>query len=277
MQEKGKITSFDATRYLDHYKRRLVRRPVSLVLTEHSYPPGQLLERSWIPIVFRAFSGLASRLSIRDLLIIGTFYSGDLLSCVPADKQFCLVYENLPNIPGPEGIDLRDNIFSASFFDAGRQKVPELFNTHLLALHYLCLQQSHDRVRKGGGVLTSIGGRIPLEIIFNLHQVCHYSPELIVFDLKIQSEPETVLPEYCRAEEQNGVEFTFYAPEALALVTEGRLSGLDGRELLDSLKGKLECYAMSAREAMKRYLRGKDVAHSVFMVFGERQEINHAV
>jgi hypothetical protein len=321
MRKDHQALSFNATQYLAPYEQKRVSRPVSLTLTENTYPLAEFPERSWVSIAFKAFSRLTNRIQTKDLLIVGTgngldalgaieifdldsitvtdifeeslsvaqenifanlkdktqikkdFYTGDLLSCVPAEKQFCLIYENLPNLPAPKDLNLEAGINSASFFDPEQHKVPELFDSYLLALHYLCLQQAHSRVRKGGGVLTSIGGRIPLEIVFKLHRECGYSPELIVYDLKIQSEPDEVIPGYCKAEEQNGVEFKYYAPEALEIVASIRRKGLEGKELADAVEEDLNRYSMSAHEALDRYHQGKEVAHSVFMVFGERCEI----
>lgn len=227
-----------------------------------------LLEASLTVARENIFANLKDKTQIK-----ADFYAGDLLSSVPKQKQFCLIYENLPNLPAPKDIDLKVGINSASFFDAEQHKIPKLFDTYLLALHYLCLQQAHSRVRKGGGVLTSIGGRIPLDIVFQLHQACGYSPELIVFDLKIQTEPGEVLPGYCKAEKQNGVEFRLYAPEALEIVAAFGQQGLQGKELADAVEEDLNRYSMSAHEALNRYHQGKEVAHAVFMVFGERQEL----
>lgn len=321
MKTDSKILSFNATQYLAPYKQRRVCRPVSLILTEQTYPLSEFPERSWVSIAFKAFLRLANKIKVQNLLIVGTgngldalgaieifdldsitvtdlleeslsvarenifanlkdntqiktdFYAGDLLSSVPPKKAFCLIYENLPNIPAPKDMNLKAGINSASFFDAEQHKVPKLFDTYLLALHYLCLKQTHSRVKKGGGILTSIGGRIPLDIVFQLHRTCGYSPELIVFDLKIQSEPDEIIPGYCKAEEQNGIKFRFYAPEALKIVAAAQMQGLEGKELADAVEEDLNRYAMSAHEALNWYHQGKEVAHAVYMVFGERQEI----
>jgi hypothetical protein len=311
------VPAVDVTDYLAPYPVRRVRRPVRLELTEHSFPIEPVAEQSWLAFAFRAFSRLAGRMAVRDLLIIGTgngldalgaleifdlrslavtdltreslwvarqnvlsqledasgiqidFHAGDLLSCVPAGKRFCLIYENLPNIRAAAGMNVELGTIAGRFFDAAQLSVPEPFETHLLALHYECLQQARGFLRAGGGVLTAIGGRVPLDVAFGLHRACGYLPELVVFDLKSQSEPELVLPAYCRAEEEHGVEFSFYAPEALETVGAARRSGLDGRELADAVEEDLLTCAMSAREAMARCRRGRAVAHSVFMIFGE--------
>jgi methylase of polypeptide subunit release factors len=198
------------------------------------------------------------------------FHSGDLLSCVPAKARFDLVYENLPNLPATAEIQLQRGTHSGRFFDATARSVPEPFSSHLLALHYLCLRQSWQHVTPGGGVLTAIGGRIPDDIAFALHRACGYAPELVAFDVKPQIEPELVLPAYRRAEDEQGLEFTFYATEAAEIVAERRRGGLDGRELADSVAGDLRPLAMSAREAAQRSQRGDQVAHSVLMILGRQ-------
>jgi hypothetical protein len=290
---------------------------VRLELTEHSFPLEPSAERSWLSLAFRAFSRLAGRMNVRDLLIIGTgngldalgaleifdlrslvvtdlhdeslsvarrnivshlegasgidisFHSGDLLACVPPAKRFCLIYENLPNVRAAADQDLELGTVAGRFFDARELTVPEVFETHQLALHYECLQQAAGFLRDWGGALTAIGGRIPLDRAFDLHRACGYLPELVAFDVKIQTEPDLVLPAYCLVEEQNHVEFRFYAPEALGLVDERRRLGLEGQELADAVEDELLRHAMSAHEAMERCRRGQAVAHSVFMILGE--------
>jgi hypothetical protein len=199
-----------------------------------------------------------------------SFHAGDLLSCVPPARRFSLVYENLPNIPAPAEIEIRRGAIAGRFFEAGKLEVPEVFEAYLLALHHCCLREAWPRVRAGGGVLTAIGGRMPHDVAFELHRVCGYRPELVAFDVKLQVEPELVIPPYRRAEARSGVEFTFYAPEAIELVAERRRTGLDGQQLADALAGDLRGLSMSAREAEDRMRRGQSVAHSVLMIFGER-------
>jgi hypothetical protein len=197
------------------------------------------------------------------------FHAGDLLSCVPAERRFSLVYENLPNLPAPAGAELRRGTIAGRFFGARELEVPELFATHLLALHYRCLQDARPRLAEHGGVLTAIGGRIPHDVAFELHRAAGYRPALVAFDVKVQVEPELVIPPYSHAEARGGVEFTFYPPEAIALAADARRSGLDGQELAVAVADDLRRLSMSAREAEERTRRGRPVAHSVLMIFGE--------
>ena len=193
---------------------------------------------------------------------------------MPPERRFGLVYENLPNIPATADVDLEFGINSGRFFDATGLRVPQPFEDYLLALHYRCLREARGHVRDAGGVLTAIGGRMPDDVAFGLHRACGYLPELVAFDVKLQSEPDLVLPGYRRVEEQKGVEFRFYAAEATEIVAEGRRSGLDGQELADAVEGELRRLSMSAHEAEDRSRRGQPVAHSVLMIFGERRGLN---
>jgi len=196
------------------------------------------------------------------------FHAGDLLSCVPAGQRFRLVYENLPNLPAPAAADLRRGTLAGRFFAAGAVEVPEPFGAYRLALHHRCLREARPRLRPGGGVLTAIGGRMPPAVAFDLHRACGYRPRLVAFDVKLQVEPELVVPPYRDAEAEHGLPFTFYAPEAIPLVADARRAGLDGQALADAVAGDLGMLAIAAREAAERTARGLRVAHSVLMIFG---------
>lgn len=196
------------------------------------------------------------------------FLAGDLFAPVPAGFRFDLVYENLPNIPAPAGVDLRRGRNSGRYFDPASLRVPEPFDRYLVALHFRCLREARSHLRAGSCVLTAIGGRMPLAVALDLHRTCGYAPELVAFDVKPQTEPDLVLPGYRRAEARAGVEFRYYAGEAVELVARHRRAGLEGQALFDAVEAKLERLAISAREAERRSRRGERVAHSVLMIAG---------
>ena len=320
MHQRISESAWDATEYLAPYHRGRVRRRVSISLTNNTYHPGESTDSSWLPIVFRAFSELAKKVAVKDMLIIGSgngvdalgaieifdleaitvselfednlavirdniianleqatetkvsFYAGSLLSFVSPQQRFTLIYENLPNIPLPQGVSIKNGTNSASFFHPEHNGVPELFVTNLLVLHYLLLQQARVHVSAGGGVLTCIGGRVPLEVINKLHRSCGYSPELLVFDVKIQSEAATVLPCYFKAQRKTGVEFQYYLPGAVKIISEARRAGLQGIELATAVQHDLDRLAISIDDALARVRRGKDVAHTVYMIFGRPEK-----
>ena len=148
--------------------------------------------------------------------------------------------------------------------------MPEPFGRYLLALHHRCLVEARPRVRPGGGVLTAIGGRMPHDVVLDLHRACGYEPELLAFDVKRQVEPAVVLPPYAAAESAGDVTFTFYAREAIDVVADARRAGLDGRELADAVADELASLAITATEAERRRRAGHEVAHAVLMVLGRR-------
>jgi hypothetical protein len=189
---------------------------------------------------------------------------------VPAQWSFSLVYENLPNVPSSPDPDLRLGAIAGRFYAPSAPAVPEPFAKYMLGLHHRLLRQAWPRVNDSGGVLTAIGGRMPDEVAFALHRECGYAPELAAFDLKPQVEPGLMIPPYERAEAEHGVEFTFYAPEAIPVVAGLRDTGLEGQPLLDAAAPELERLSMSAREAAARVRQALPVAHSVLMIFGER-------
>jgi hypothetical protein len=203
--------------------------------------------------------------------IVLDFHAGDLMSCVPAGRSFSFVYENLPNVTSSPDHDLRRGTIAGRFYPPTESAVPERYARYMLDLHYCLLQQARPRLTSGGGVLTAIGGRMPDEVIFDLHRACGLRPELVAFDLKLQAEPQLMVPPYRRAESERGAAFRFYAAEAIATVAELRAGGLDGQPLADAAAPELERLSMSAGEAAARVERGLPVAHSVLMIFGERE------
>lgn len=200
-----------------------------------------------------------------------SFHAGDLLSSVPDGRRFSLVYENLPNLPASPELELRRGTIGGRFYAPTKLAVPKPFAAYTLSLHYRLLLQAWSRVKIGGGVLTAIGGRMPDEVAFGLHRECGYRPELMAYDLKLQVEPELMIPAYQRAEAEHGVEFKFYAPEAIGVIAALRDTGLEGQPLANAVAPELERLAISAREAAARVRRSLPVAHSVLMIFGERE------
>jgi hypothetical protein len=198
-----------------------------------------------------------------------TFHAGDRLSCVPTERSFSLVYENLPNVTSSPDHELRRGTIGGRFFAPAELRVPEPFSTYMLDLHYGLLLDARQRLSRGGGVLTALGGRAPNEVTFGLHTACGYRPELVAYDLKVQVEPQLMVPPYEHAETEHGIEYRFYAPEAIEIVARLRRTGLEGQRLADAAAPELERLTMSAREAAARTRQARPVAHSVLMIFGE--------
>ena len=94
---------------------------------------------------------------------------------------------------------LRDGQTSATYVgDRTRDKVPSFVSAALLDLHYVCLLQAREfnLLNDTGAVLSSIGGRVPLETILDLADAAGYVGRVLSLSWKEQSEPESVIGGY---------------------------------------------------------------------------------
>jgi hypothetical protein len=143
---------------------------------------------------------------------------GDVLLPLKGQKPFDLIYEsvqhiisyfarctyqirrrNLPNIPLPDMGNLYSGQTSATYVgDRTSDKVPHFVSTALLDLHYVCLLQAKafGLLSRSGAILSSIGGRVPLEAILKLADAAGYVGRVVSLSWKEQSEPEAVIGGY---------------------------------------------------------------------------------
>ena len=117
-------------------------------------------------VVERARSNILENVQVKNISVEG--YVGDIPSCLENSAPiFDLIYENLPNIPL-----VNENLYegqnSSTFIAARKELLPEFVTNSLLALHYIAIQQASSRLRAGGRILSSIGGRVPLSLILRM-------------------------------------------------------------------------------------------------------------
>ncbi len=100
----------DVTQYLKpYYSKQIVRDPAFLNVADHTYSADESLEKSWIPILFRAFSKIKSITQVRDVLIIGTGIGLDALGAI---EIFNLNSITLTDISEDVVFVARENIIS---------------------------------------------------------------------------------------------------------------------------------------------------------------------
>lgn len=192
--------------------------------------------------------------------------AGDLLDPIEEDQfKFDLVYENLPNIPLHDDFDISGGQTSSTFITHRSEQIPEYVQRYLIALHYLALRQARNMVRAGGRVLSSIGGRIPFEVIIRMGNDCGYVSDILTFTWKRQSEPEEVIGGYAAWEHQGHGPFRFY-PAVLLEKMFGTIShvaaGAQALEIERALK-PYEMTAVAAEEAMRA---GTAIGHTVVVM-----------
>ena len=180
---------------------------------------------------------------------------GDLLDPLQ-DEPICLdlLYENLPNFPISDEArlagKLADGQSSSTFMAAREGEIPEFISRSLITLHHLALKQARPLLKTGGRLLSSIGGRIPLENILRLGLESGYSSEILTFTWKRQSEAEEVIGGYAHWEEQRGLgPFRFYPVQALAEIFGSMTAVAAGNQAM-KIEQELSRYEMSACAAL---------------------------
>ncbi|WP_146074391.1 class I SAM-dependent methyltransferase [Pokkaliibacter plantistimulans] len=196
-------------------------------------------------------------------LLAGT---GDLLSPMTrSDVSFDLIYENLPNIPADEELRLEEGQNSSTFIASREEALPAFVSQYLISLHYLAIEQAYPLLNHGGRVLSSIGARIPLDIILKLSRSLGYDSSLLLYTWKVQSEPEDVIGGYAAWEKQGLGPFRFYPVKALHNAF-GPRAYVDGTDDAREIDHYLSYYELSAVEAYEALRAGQSIGHTVAML-----------
>lgn len=188
---------------------------------------------------------------------------GDLLYPLE-EEQFVLdlIYENLPNIPIYDDGNLKEGQTSSTFIANRSEEIPAFINRYLVTLHYLALKQAYPLLRDEGHILSSIGGRIPLEIIERLGTECGYSSEILTFTWKRQSESEEVIGGYAKWEQEGFGPFRFYPAQILA-DTFGSIEDVAAGAQARAIEYALSRHEMTACEALEAMKSGVQIGHTV--------------
>lgn len=181
------------------------------------------------------------------------------------NSKLDLIYENLPNIPIGDSESISNGQNSSTFILSREEHIPDFISRNLITLHYLALKQAHPLLRDGGHVLSSIGGRIPLEAILNLGSATGYASEIITFTWKRQSEPEEVIGGYAQWGEQGFGPFRFYPAHILAETFESIAHVAAGAQAIE-IEQALSQHEMTAGAALTALSSGMMIGHTVAML-----------
>ncbi|KAL8786294.1 MAG: hypothetical protein Q9213_002889 [Squamulea squamosa] len=142
---------------------------------------------------------------VREAALTAVGRPGDVLVPLKGQEPFDLIYENLPNIPLPRTGDLELAQTSSTFIgDRTADKVPHHVTSNLLDLHYVCLRQAKDLalLNPSGAVLSSVGGRVPIQAIMKMVESAGYTGRVLGLSWKAQSEPKAVIGGYAEHQKQ---------------------------------------------------------------------------
>ncbi|UHC17881.1 50S ribosomal protein L11 methyltransferase [Methylobacterium currus] len=189
--------------------------------------------------------------------------AGDLLDPIENESlKLDLIYENLPNIPLIQGDEIDDGQNSSTFVSSRKEVTPGFVDRFLIKLHYLALKQAHPLLRNGGRVLSSIGGRIPLQVIRQLGVEAGYESDILTFTWKQQSEPEEVIGGYANWEREGFGPFRFYPVQALSETFQSFsdvAAGLQSAEI----ERVLLPHELTASAALDAWKSGQSIGHTV--------------
>ncbi|MDR2788911.1 MAG: hypothetical protein LBD06_11310 [Candidatus Accumulibacter sp.] len=195
---------------------------------------------------------------------------GDLLSPLAGrGLRFDVIYENLPNIPLSDAGSLEEKRKSSSFVPPRAERVPPFADHWMLALHYVALAQALDFLNPGGFVISTLGGRIPLDILQRLALEAGLKPSFLNYSWKAQAEGEDVLPSYTDLEARGFGPFHYYPVDVLEKVFDGvspRESGLRAFEI----ERELQPHRVTAAQAWQDYQQGHRVGHTVAVLKSSR-------
>jgi methylase of polypeptide subunit release factors len=143
--------------------------------------------------------------------LVGDLGEPFLARHVPCD----VLYENLPNIPLPAGLDLLKSHHSAHFVHDTGEAVPPNVAEDLLGLHWRLLRQASLLLTATGHLLCAIGCRRPLAALLALPHAAGCNSQLLLYTWKIQAEALEVVQGYAAHQRRGGRPFHFYHVAAL--------------------------------------------------------------
>ena len=179
-------------------------------------------------------------------------------------RKFDIVYENLPNIPLPENSDINDGMASSSF----ARGVPNegAAGQYLLGLHAQFLKDSASFLNPEGHVLSSIGGRIPLEAILTMAQEAGCESSILSYTWKIQSEVPEVVNGYAEWEAKGKGPFHFFRHEDVERVFEKYSSSALAAQNAFGIEQELAMSKITATEALKLLDQNVKLAHTAVVI-----------
>ena len=176
-----------------------------------------------------------------------------------------LLYENLPNLPLPDGFDLFSSHHSSHFVRVSGGEVPAVVTRDLLELHFLFLLQALPLLNAGGRILCAIACRRPLASLLALPQAAGFDSRLLLYTWKIQADAQEVVQGYAAHQQRGGGPFYFHRLETLERVFGSRSVVTTVDQAL-GLEQVLHADAVDAAVALELLEAGVLLGHTVAVI-----------
>lgn len=194
---------------------------------------------------------------------------GDLLTPLrPFNARYELIYENLPNVLLSGDGDIHAGRRSSTHLTARTEVLPELIRTQMLDLHYLALLQAKDFLLPGGAVLSTLGGRVPLDVFLSLGSLAGYVSSFLTYTWKVQADPEEVICDHARKQREGFGPFYFYRAETLQRVFASVDTNTSGTNSI-AIERSLLSERMDSIGAYEALQRGERIGHTVAVLRSE--------
>jgi methylase of polypeptide subunit release factors len=209
----------------------------------------------------------AAARNVRDNLRPGVTISlhagaGDLLvPLASSGEKFDVIYENLPNLPVDDTRLIEQDKTSAAFLAPRSEAVPGFVTDWLLTMHYLALVQARDALTPDGVVLSTVGARLPLDVLARMSRAAGLTPRVLTYGWKVQADADDVISTYANWERQGLGPFRFYAADALE-ATFADLAPGEAGDSADAIEASLAGEQFGAVAAWEAYRKGTRIGHT---------------
>lgn len=189
--------------------------------------------------------------------------AGDLLSPLrKISPRYDIIYENLPNVPAADGVDVAKERNSGHYLERRREEIPETVRLQMLDLHYLALLRAKEFLAAGGAVLSTLGARVELDVFRKLGALAGYDSQIFTYGWKIQAEAEEVIAGYARHQAEGFGPFHFYYADDLRAVFSGIPAEESGGRAAE-IERILAPHRLDAAAAWRAWRGGAVVGHTV--------------
>jgi len=188
---------------------------------------------------------------------------GDLLEPLRRfNSRYALIYENLPNVPLRAGENLAAERKSSTYVPPRMEKLPALIRNQMLDLHYLALLQAKDFLLPGGAILSTLGGRVPLDVFLCLGRLAGCVSSFLTYTWKVQADPVEIIGAHARKQEEGYGPFYFYRAEMLQKTFASVEVAGSGKYALE-IEQTLLPDRLDAPSALKALKEGARIGHTV--------------
>ena len=195
--------------------------------------------------------------------------------CEPIEKENMhvdFVHANIPNLPATGDEDLTKGAEKGTFLKSDlyeKYNPPQKYIEWAMGAQWAYIQSAKNVLKKGGSVITELGGRIPIQLVEDLFTDCGLEMSEVIVGFKEQTEALIDFMGYGKFEEEYGVQFEFYLyTEGKKVLEENTIANptheLSGKEM----KQLLEPHKVSSLKALELYKKGVAVGHTVHIFRG---------